>query len=195
MATRESSANQIETATTAADHEAIGRLADELLPALIAKLTASGLGEIEVREAGWKARLRKPAGREESHRPAPRPTDAQPGHGRAAGVHDDHAAETAAVDDAPEYPSVVSPAVGVFQPRKDLAVGMNVRAGDKVGFVDVLGVHQDVVSPVAGTIGASLVEAGEAVEYGQELIQIEPPDQPSPAGVRAGRAPSANGKA
>jgi biotin carboxyl carrier protein len=193
MATRESSANQIETATTAADHEAIGRLADELLPALIAKLTASGLGEIEVREAGWKARLRKPAAREESHRPAVRAADAHSGHGRP-GARDDHATDAAVEADAPEYPSVVSPAVGVFQPRKDLAIGMSVRAGDKVGFVDVLGVHQDVVSPVAGTIGASLVEAGEAVEYGQDLIQIEPPDRPSPAAARAGREPSATGK-
>jgi biotin carboxyl carrier protein len=194
MATRDSSANQIETATTGADHEAIGRLADELLPALIAKLTASGLGEIEVREAGWKARLRKPAGRDETYRPAPRAAEAHSSHGRAAGIRDDHAPDAAAENTAPEYPAVVSPAVGVFQPRKDLAVGMSVRAGDKVGFVDVLGVHQDVVSPVAGCIGASLVEAGEAVEYGQELIQIEPPDQPSPAGARAGREPSATGK-
>src|ERR1700690_1993770 len=43
------------------DREAIARLADDLLPALIAKLAASGLGEIEVREGGWKARLRMPA--------------------------------------------------------------------------------------------------------------------------------------
>jgi biotin carboxyl carrier protein len=182
MATLESSANGVEAATTGADHEAIGRLADELLPALIAKLTASGLGEIEVREAGWKARLRKPAGREEPHRPAPRAADSHAGHGhivRPGTVRDDHVPDAAVEDDAPEFPSVVSPAVGVFQPRKDLVAGMSIRAGDKVGFVDVLGVHQDVVSPVGGTIGASLVEAGEAVEYGQELVSIEPLDQPA----------------
>ncbi len=50
-----------ESLRTRRDHEAIAHLADELLPALIAKLAASGLGEIEVHEAGWKARLRKPA--------------------------------------------------------------------------------------------------------------------------------------
>ncbi len=43
------------------DHQAISQLADDLLPALIAKLASSGLGEIEVREGGWRARLRKPA--------------------------------------------------------------------------------------------------------------------------------------
>jgi biotin carboxyl carrier protein len=37
----------------------------------------------------------------------------------------------------------------------------------------MLGVPQDVVSPGEGIVGQSLVEAGDAVEYGQELIVIE----------------------
>jgi len=74
-----------------------------------------------------------------------------------------------------DFAVATSPAVGVYQPRRDLTAGMSIRAGDRVGFVDVLGVHQDVVAPVDGTIGSSLAEAGEAVEYGQELVQIEPP--------------------
>ena len=45
----------------AADHAAIERLASELLPALIAKLGATGLGELEVRQDGWRVRLRRPA--------------------------------------------------------------------------------------------------------------------------------------
>ncbi|HYN48151.1 MAG TPA: hypothetical protein VER83_04745, partial [Candidatus Nanopelagicales bacterium] len=44
-----------------ADHAAIDRLADELLPALVAKLGASGLGELDVREGEWRIRLRMPA--------------------------------------------------------------------------------------------------------------------------------------
>jgi pyruvate/2-oxoglutarate dehydrogenase complex dihydrolipoamide acyltransferase (E2) component len=66
-----------------------------------------------------------------------------------------------------------SPAVGYFQPRSEISSGTRVRAGDRLGIVDVLGVPQDVVSPVDGIVGASLVESGEAVEYGQELIRIE----------------------
>ena len=54
--------------TVKRDHEAIANLADDLLPALIAKLASSGLGEIEVRQGGWKARLRMPAGGEESRK-------------------------------------------------------------------------------------------------------------------------------
>jgi biotin carboxyl carrier protein len=37
----------------------------------------------------------------------------------------------------------------------------------------MLGVAQEVVAPVDGILGASLVEAGEAVEFGQELLVIE----------------------
>jgi len=48
-----------------------------------------------------------------------------------------------------------------------------VRSGDRLGSVDMLGVAQEVVAPTDGVVGASLVEAGDAVEYGQELILIE----------------------
>ena len=37
----------------------------------------------------------------------------------------------------------------------------------------MLGVAQEVVAPVDGIVGASLVEAGDAVEYGQGLLVIE----------------------
>jgi pyruvate/2-oxoglutarate dehydrogenase complex dihydrolipoamide acyltransferase (E2) component len=37
----------------------------------------------------------------------------------------------------------------------------------------MLGVPQEVVAPTDGLIGASLVEPGDAVEYGQELVVIE----------------------
>jgi biotin carboxyl carrier protein len=66
-----------------------------------------------------------------------------------------------------------SPAVGIYQPRKDLTIGSRVRAGDRLGAVDMLGVGQEVVAPIDGVVGTSLVEPGEAVEYGQELIVVE----------------------
>jgi pyruvate/2-oxoglutarate dehydrogenase complex dihydrolipoamide acyltransferase (E2) component len=37
----------------------------------------------------------------------------------------------------------------------------------------MLGIGQEVVAPVDGIVGASLVDAGDAVEYGQELLVIE----------------------
>jgi biotin carboxyl carrier protein len=183
---------------TRRNHDAIERLAADLLPALIAKLSSSGLGEIEVREGGWKARLRMPSPADDGRRAA-----------RAGDVHGTHAPARATAVHRPEdrggrlrpEPEIAeehgrvaakSPAVGIYNPRRDLVVGMRVRAGDRIGSVNVLGVGQDVVAPVDGVIGSSLAEAGEAVEYGQELVRIELPEPVTDAGAGvpelAGRA-------
>jgi biotin carboxyl carrier protein len=160
------------------DHEAISQLADDLLPALIAKLASSGLGEIEVREGGWRARLRKPAGTDSARRGAGRSVgEGHSGTGHTAGrlqptSRPAHAGEGSAEPEAVPI-TATSPAVGVYHPRPDLSEGMRVRTGEKIGTVDVLGVNQDVLVPVDGVIGTSLAEAGEAVEYGQELVRIE----------------------
>jgi pyruvate/2-oxoglutarate dehydrogenase complex dihydrolipoamide acyltransferase (E2) component len=73
-----------------------------------------------------------------------------------------------------------SPAVGYFRPRGDLSAGTKVRAGDRIASVDVLGIGQDVVAPGDGLIGATLVEPGEPVEYGQAIIVLEQLTEPRP---------------
>jgi acetyl-CoA carboxylase biotin carboxyl carrier protein len=160
------------------DHADIDRLADELLPALIAKLAATGLGELEVREGDWKVRLRRPASatpKRPSERPArgsshaghpPVGTLTPVGPGRDGRDGRDGGSD-------PRRSVATSPAVGIFQPKSGVKAGTRVRAGDRLGVVDMLGVAQEVVTPVDGLVGASLVEPGDAVEYGQELIVIE----------------------
>ena len=189
-------------AERSADHAAIGRLGDELLPALIAKLGATGLGELEVREGTWRVRLRRPgdgaattgsasrdrrsgereraarsgAGPSGSHQPGGL-TPVGPGRdGRDGGA----AREGAAARDGHDAGLrddgrivATSPAVGVFQPRPEPRAGTKVRAGDRLGSVDMLGIPQEIVAPSDGVVGASLVEPGDAVEYGQDLILIE----------------------
>ena len=189
-------------AERSADHAAIGRLSDELLPALIAKLGATGLGELEVREGGWRVRLRRPgegaapstardrrpgdreraarsgAGATGSHQPTGL-TPVGPGRdGREGAARDGAAArderngrDGGVRDDGRMV--ATSPAVGVFQPRHEARAGTKVRAGDRLGSVDMLGIPQEVVAPSDGVVGASLVEPGDAVEYGQDLILIE----------------------
>jgi biotin carboxyl carrier protein len=167
----------------AADHAAIDRLTGELLPALIAKLGVTGLGELEVREGAWRVRLRRPAtavssgggGRERrvserggSDRSAERGGERPP---RAQHLHPHPEPPSSGRSDSRSV--ATSPAVGVYQPRKDLSLGSRVRAGDPLGAVDMLGVAQEVVAPIDGLVGQSLVEPGDAVEYGQELIVIE----------------------
>ena len=204
------------------DHEAIARLADELLPALIAKLSTTQLGELEVREGEWHVRLRRPygVGPGEGRRATDKPSRSQPGHeghghGRAAveghrggrpggggpagsnagsagtgngptGITAGSGAASAASNgsngtgmrssarDGDASRSVAqSPAVGYFLPGPKAASGTRVRAGDTLGTVDVLGVRQEVTAPADGVVGQTLVEAGTAVEYGQELIRLE----------------------
>ncbi len=159
------------------DHAAIDRLTAELLPALITKLGATGLGELEVREGAWRVRLRRPRadgdpGRE--RRPAERGTSERsaerPAERVARNPHHPLDLTTARTD---SRSVATSPAVGTFQPRADLMVGSRIRAGDRLGAVDMLGIAQEVVAPVDGIVGVSLVEPGDAVEYGQELLVIE----------------------
>ncbi len=68
-----------------AAHAEIDRLADDLVPALIAKLSASGLGEIEVGEGDWTVRVRRPAegapgSGGHNRRATDRASRSQPGH-------------------------------------------------------------------------------------------------------------------
>lgn len=200
-----------EAAERLADHAAIDSLADELIPALIAKLGASGLGEIEVREGDWKVRLRRPAdgttppSRKVGDRGARSGAGAASsaagsgtaaargqltpvGPGRQSVLEEVEALAVGAVfesDGAPSSPLesghgrdpfraiATSPAVGFYTPRTGVVPGSRVRTGDPIGAIDVLGVPTEVVAPADGIVGASLVEPGEAVEYGQELVWVE----------------------
>jgi len=80
---------------------------------------------------------------------------------------------------------VTSPAVGIFQPGGSFAVGRRVRAGDRLGTIDVLGVPHDVLAPLDGLVLELRVEAGDPVEYGQELgiIEAVAPEVPAPEAV------------
>ena len=189
-------------ADRAADIAGIDALIDRLVPALTARLASTHLGELEIREGAWRLRLRRPAGAGSWNGELRRSSDRASrsgagheahGHGRpAADAHrvptpggsngTGHAGATthAATTTQPPRPAhedettrvATSPAVGVFRPGARAAVGTRVRAGDTLGHVDVLGVPEEVPAPADGMVGELLVEAGTAVEYGQELIVV-----------------------
>lgn len=99
------------------------------------------------------------------------PVLAPVGPGRAA---DGVAAHGDAPGSAPAHgPIALSPAVGIFQPGSAAVSGTRVRAGERLGAVDMLGIPQDVVAPADGIVTSIMVEGGTAVEYGQELVGIE----------------------
>ncbi len=132
-------------------------LTDEVLPALIARLRSSRLGELEVRTSGWRVRLRRDVGSPSRM--------ALPAGGPGA-----ESESSPALDGRVAR----SPAVGYFLPLSGLAVGNSVQAGDLLGSVDVLGIAQEVTAPAHGIISRVLAEDGQAVEYGQALIDVDP---------------------
>lgn len=167
-------------------HETIARLADEVLPLLIARLGESGLGELEVRQDGWRVRLRRSANGVHPENGG-QPSQTAPGtasRGASAGSRPaERSPDSAGQADQAQAGqgrrerrrlAITSPAVGYYQPRDGLVVGMTVRGGDLLGHVDVLGVRQDVVAPESGLLAALAAEPGEAVEYGQPLARLEP---------------------
>lgn len=143
--------------------DAISRAATELVPELTDRLARHGLGEIEVSRGDL--RLRVVAGV---------PIAPQP-HGDSSPMP---TAVDAVTEERPAAPvpgvSVASPAVGFFVYADGLGPGLDVGKGDAVGHVEMLGVRHDVRAPRAGTVRHLVAESGEAVEYGQVVVELEP---------------------
>lgn len=137
-----------------------------LVPELTRRLEEHGLGELEVRDGDVRVRVRA--------------TVAPPGASASAtvestGAGEVHQLDAAASPEPGELSSpVVSPAVGIFVYGQGLGPGLSVSAGDPLGHVEMLGVQYEVRAPETGRVSHLVAETGEAVEYGQTLIELEP---------------------
>ncbi len=140
-----------------ADLEQMQRAADELIPQLTERLRRSGIGEIGVRSGQLSVRVAAAPGAVAD------PLVAAPA---AASTH-----PTAVVTNRPH--AVPAPAVGYFVYGDGLGPGLAVGKGDVLGFVDVLGVRHEVRAPRRGLVRSLVTETGEAVEYGQTLLELE----------------------
>lgn len=141
----------------------IERAAAELVPQLTEKLAQLGLGEIEVRHGDLRVRVAKALGAPAAHAPrAAAPQHAAPLPDRVGVVASGQSAH-----------GVTSPAVGFFVYADGLGPGLPVDKGDELGHVEMLGVRHDVRAPRRGMVRNLVTEAGEAVEYGQLLIELE----------------------
>jgi glutaconyl-CoA/methylmalonyl-CoA decarboxylase subunit gamma len=170
-----------------ADHAGIARLTESLVPALVQKLNAGGLGELEVREGDWHVRLRRPAG---SSRRQERPRHAATAISQASAMaHAPAPSHVAATSHPPAHPApdpasdgprrdaALAPAVGIFKPVA--APGTHVRAGDRIAIVDLLGIPQDVAAPIDGTVVEVYPQPGDGVEYGEEVALVEADPEPA----------------
>jgi acetyl-CoA carboxylase biotin carboxyl carrier protein len=151
---------------TDTDHalEAIAHAAADLVPELTDRLARYGLGEIEVSDGDL--RLRVATG-------APATPAAAADNGAVAPAREASLLSEPA-DDAPSSLGVASPAVGFFVYADGLGPGMSVLKGDALGHVEMLGVRHDVRAPRGGTVRNLVAESGEAVEYGQVVVELEP---------------------
>lgn len=96
---------------------------------------------------------------------APRPAPAAPAAPVAGG-------EAVA---APTNKLIKATSVGIFRTAKvPLISGATVEVGDVIGSIFALGITNDIVSSVKGTIADILVEDGDPVEYGQVVMEVLP---------------------
>ncbi len=149
----------------------VRRAADELVPQLTERLERHGLAEIEVARGELRLRVTgRPATRPAAVAAPPDGTNATPPPSVAPAPVSD---PVAAAD--PAGVGVAAPAVGYFVYADGLGPGLEVTKGDALGHVEMLGVRHDVRAPRAGTVRHLVAESGEAVEYGQVVVEIQPP--------------------
>lgn len=145
--------------------------AREIVPQLAERLARLGLGELEVRHGALRVRVAAAPGGERHAASTGAQAETAGGHSRRP-----HAAPKpmAAAAHAAGNHGITSPAVGYFGFAEGLGPGLEVEKGDALGHVDMLGVRHDVRAPRRGTVRHLVAEAGEPVEYGQVVIELEP---------------------
>jgi biotin carboxyl carrier protein len=140
--------------------------AREVVPKLAERLARHGLGELEVRHGDLRVRVAGAPDEPATPRTAAPAESAEGGAKRSSGVRVHPA--------LPANHGITSPAVGYFGFADGLGPGLSVEKGDSLGHVDMLGVRHEVRAPRRGTVRHLVAEAGEPVEYGQVVIELEP---------------------
>ena len=140
--------------------------ARDVVPKLAERLERLGLGELEVLQGALRVRVAGPPAQETVARSAGTADVAGEAAGRRQAARPHAAAAT--------NHGVTSPAVGYFGFADGLGPGLTVDKGDALGHVDMLGVRHEVRAPRRGTVRHLVAEAGEPVEYGQVVIELEP---------------------
>jgi acetyl-CoA carboxylase biotin carboxyl carrier protein len=145
--------------------EAITVAAERLVPELTERLRRHGLGEIEVARGDLRLRV--------AATPVPMTAASAGGMAAQAAASEPGATTT---EKAAATVGVASPAVGFFVYADGLGPGLEVAKGDELGHVEMLGVRHDVRAPRGGTVRHLVAESGEAVEYGQVVLELQTAD-------------------
>jgi acetyl-CoA carboxylase biotin carboxyl carrier protein len=143
---------------------------------LIELLEQSNINELEINEGDESVRISR-GGSAVTYTAAPAPVPAPVAAAPAP------AAASAPVEAAPESDkieghAVKSPMVGTFYASPApgspafVSVGQTVVAGDVICIIEAMKMMNQIEADKAGTIGAILVEDGEAVEFDQPIVTI-----------------------
>lgn len=142
---------------------------------LIELLEQSNINELEINEGDESVRISR-GGTAVTYAaaPAPAPVAAAPAPVAAPAP----AEATAPASEELAGHAVKSPMVGTFyaSPAPDsppfVTVGQTVAAGDVICIIEAMKMMNQIEADKAGTIGAILIEDGEAVEFDQPIVTI-----------------------
>ncbi len=145
------------------------KISIEHLRQLVRLIDRSDVAEVEVKRAGAGTRLvlRKAVAADQSM--------VDGNQAAFLPAEDSHTAPVA--ENRPH--AIVAPLVGIFHPwakprgKTLVAVGDHVKVGQLVGAIQSLNVIYEVESSASGRILEILVQDGQPVEYGQQLLLID----------------------
>ena len=145
------------------------REAFRLIEEMLQLMESRGLVELEMEHQGLRIRLKKASSSQ-----APQLVE------YVAGVPQAAAGQPAAKSAEGRRIVIKSPMVGTFYraPAPDappfLEVGQDIEVGQVVCIIEAMKLMNEIKSEVAGRVIEVLVENGDAVEFGQPLLALEP---------------------
>ena len=153
-------------------------MADDELKRLLALMAEHDLEELEVERAGLRARFRKRAARAVPVSTGSPPPGADGGAAPAPGSGDPGGAPGPRVLRAPIVGTVYRAPAPDQEPFVE--VGARVRKGQVLCLIEAMKLMHEIDAEEDGTVVAIFIENGQAVEYGERLLAIDP-DQESAA--------------
>jgi acetyl-CoA carboxylase biotin carboxyl carrier protein len=142
---------------------------------LIELLEQSNINELEINEGDESVRISRGGATTANPVPAPVPPTVV---ATPAPIVASAPAASEPESETPAGHSVKSPMVGTFYASPApgspafVSVGQSVSAGDVLCIIEAMKMMNQIEADKSGTIGAILVEDGEAVEFDQPLVTI-----------------------
>jgi len=126
--------------------------------------------ELELEEKGFKVKIKKRGARPviEKEYPSGETPPAE------------FPEESIQVAPSAEFITVTSPLVGIFHRRPEekapsyVKIGDQVKTGDILGYIQAMGIKNEIRSPIKGIVIEALVDDNHPVDYGRQLFFIKP---------------------